>query len=103
MRLAGFRSSKQAATTERLYEAKEQASELNAKRSAIYEHYRAWLAKPQKDPEEHKKIRERVREFNKSIRSAHMTGEVADITYEAMRRQADKMRGATRQERAMMR
>ncbi|MFH2074352.1 MAG: PLxRFG domain-containing protein, partial [Pseudomonadota bacterium] len=101
LRVAGLRSSRQAAAAERLWEAKQQKSKFDDRRSAIYEHYRSYLVN--KDPAEHKKIREKVREFNKSIRSAHVKGEVADITYEAMRRQVEKMRRADKRTRAMMR
>lgn len=103
LRLAGFRSSRQATATTRLYEAKTQAAEFNEKRSSIYEAYRAYLAKPSGNSEMHKRIRERVREFNQSIRSANMTGEVAPITFESMRRQQEKMKQASKKERAMMR
>ena len=100
-RLAGFRSSRQAVATERLSEAKQNAKEFEDRRDAIYEHYRAYLVK--EDPAEHKKIREKVREFNQSIRAAHMKGEVSEITYEAMRRQVEKMRHVDKKTRAMMR
>jgi len=105
LRVVGFRSSKQASTTQRLYEAKEQAAEFNQRRSSIYEAYRAFLAKPKekRDPAQWRKIRERVREFNLSIKAANVQGEVAYITYGSMSRQIQKMGRATRAERAMMR
>ena len=44
-----------------------------------------------------------VQEFNQSIRKAGITGQVADIIYEAMRRQVDKMKGADKRTQVMMR
>jgi hypothetical protein len=43
-----------------------------------------------------------MRSIRQRIRKAEMTGQVTDITYEAMRRQVDKMKGADKRTRAMM-
>ena len=105
LRMGGFRSSKQAMTTERLYEGKDQAAKYAERRQEIYERYRVYLANPEgeRDMKEHKKIRDQVREYNDNIKKHGLKGEgVSLITFESMRRQAATIRHATKNEKRMM-
>jgi len=102
LRVLGLRSSRQAALSSRLYEAKAQAAKINEKKKDIYERYRAYLASTDKDPKTFRAIRLDVREFNKKVSDLKLKGEVSPITYESMRRQLKGMKIATKKERTML-
>lgn len=102
LRVAGVRSSKLAYTQERLYEAKEQAAQFKERRNDIYERYRTYLQSEERDPEEHRAIREDVREYNKHIKDLKLQGEAPLIKFESMKRQAKEMKRAPKRIRKLM-
>ena len=103
LRALGFRSPRQAALTERLWEGKRQAQNYQEHKAQIYEAYRVYLAAPgEKDFEKFKAIKQRVREFNRTLKEHHLEHEVSLITFENMRLQVKKMKRATTRERAML-
>uniref|UniRef100_A0A6M3KQ94 Putative methyltransferase n=1 Tax=viral metagenome TaxID=1070528 RepID=A0A6M3KQ94_9ZZZZ len=105
MRVAGFRSSRQAVVTEQLHEAKQQAAGFAEKRNSIYERYRAYLARPEskRTEKEHREIREAVRDYNKQRRDLKLTKEVSEIVFSEMRtRIAKQMRQPNKKTKAML-
>jgi hypothetical protein len=93
LRAAGVRSSRLATAQERLWESKRQAAEWKGKRDDIYEKYRNYIASP--DAKTFKEIRDDVREYNKKVGEANAPG-ASKITFEAMRKQANEMKRATK-------
>lgn len=97
-RAAGFRSTDQAVVSERTWEGHREQARYNDARNALYERYRAWLLGG-RDPEEHKAITKKVREYNNGIKEVDG---VSRITFESLRRQAKGLKKPTKKERAIL-
>jgi hypothetical protein len=104
LRVFGVRSSRLATAQERLFAGKQQAANFQDDRNEIYERYRTYLQKPEgeRDPAEHTAIRDDVRAFNKHIKDLGLEGQVGEIKYSSMRKQAKEMGRVSRKTRKMM-
>jgi hypothetical protein len=103
LRGAGFRSSRAAVASERLYEGKRQADNYTAERGRIFTKYRAYFVKQDKNPKDFEEIRQMVRDYNSRIRDLKLSDEIPSIKFSEMRRRINKeMRGAGKRERAML-
>ena len=82
---------------------KRQAASFQDDRSRIYDRYRSYLAKPERDQGDFVAIRESIREYNKRIKDAGVQKETPEIKFSEMRTRISKeMRRAGKRERAML-
>jgi hypothetical protein len=90
LRAAGFRSSRRATVQSRSWESKKNYYRFKDRRDAIYEAYKAYLSS--KDPDQHKKVLDKIREYNTDIRRLGLRKQINFITKDSLLGLARRMR-----------
>lgn len=98
----GFRSARQAVLSERTWEGKQQQTDYQGKRNALYQRYRSFILSGSKDRATYMKFVVDVREYNKKVRDAGLINMVPLITSESLKSQIRRMNNPTKRERAIL-
>jgi hypothetical protein len=91
LRVFGFRGSTRTTTQQRAWEGTREAERWNDSRGKIYEKYRAYLVKKNKNPDEFKSLMQDIYKFNKAIVATGKVGLVSFIKPAQLKRQARAM------------
>jgi hypothetical protein len=100
LRVAGFRSARQAALSARTREAKREAAGFEGRRTNIYEEYRALYLDP--TPEGLTAFADKVQRFNAEIVEAGVQDTVPFITRQSLRTQARAMMRPSKKQRGYL-
>jgi hypothetical protein len=98
----GFRSARQAVLSERTWEGKQQQTDYQEKRNALYQRYRSFILSGSKDRKTYMKFVVDVREYNKKVREAGLINMVPLITSESLKAQMRRMDHPAKRERAIL-